>query len=245
MLSLPFVPFTLALGLLAAVLILELVALLLGASLLGAGETDADFSAEFTAAAESFDLEADTVPNVDALISASEALDNMPENQALAPVGGLGGVLGLGHTPFMIWLSSLLFAFGLSGIAVQSVASATLGAPLPTVLAGALALVAGIGFTRRFGRMLGRLVPSFETTATSTQFLGGLRGVVSQGIASKDMPAEVRLRDRHGNLHHLRCEPFLDDDVIAEGTEVITVRERQGPGQWRLRILAVNDHPRP
>ena len=237
LLSFPFVPFALALGLLAALLVLELGALLVGGSIFGAGE--GGIEADAGALAGSFDLDPGEVPDLAALTEASAALNDPGEGPGAGPVGGLGGFLGLGHTPFMIWFAALLLGFGVSGLALQSLVAALFGAPLPGPMAAGMALPAGLAFARFFGRFFARLLPTIETSATSTQFLGGLRGVVSQGTARAGVPAEVRLRDRHGNIHYPRCEPFSDEDVIPEGTEVLTVRERLGEGRWALRILAI------
>lgn len=233
LLSVPYVPFALALGFLLALLLVELVALLVGGSVLGASGETPEVALE-----SSFDFDPGAEPDVPQLLAASAALDE----GAAAPVGpgGVSGLLGLGHSPFLVWLAALALGFGFSGLAVQSLAAAILGTPLPVLGAGAAALVLGLGFARRFARLFGRLLPGVETSATSVQFLGGLRGVVSQGIARKGSPAEVRVFDRHGNVHHLRCEPFVAGDEIPEGTEVLTLRERQGQGQWGLRIVRLS-----
>lgn len=240
LLSVPFVPFSLALALLLAFLVLELVALLLGGSLFGAGDSDFDVDPAFAALADNFDLETGAAPDLDAMVSASEAMQDMSAAPAEVAAGGLAGLLGLGHTTFMIWFASLLLGFGLGGFILQSAATALSGVALPVLPAAGVALLAGLAFARAFARRFARLLPSVETTATSAQFMGGLRGVVSQGIARAGSPAEVRLRDRHGNTHYIRCEPFLADEVIAEGTSVLTVRRRLGPGSWGLCILALD-----
>lgn len=59
--------------------------------------------------------------------------------------------------------------------------------------------------------------------------MGGLRGTVTQGTARAGSAAEVRLRDRHGNLHFMRCEPFHDADIIPEGAESSPSGAQTGP----------------
>lgn len=238
-LTLPFVPFSLALALLAALLLVELVALLLGASILGSGSAGLEPSADMAEALDIFDLDADATPDVDTLLTASDVLDSKSMSPETSVPGGLAGFLGIGHSPFMIWFASVLLGFGVSGFVLQWTAGAALGAPLPIPLAAGAALAFAIGFARRFTRLFARLLPKLETTATSAQFMAGLRGVVTQGTARSGMPADVRLRDRHGNIHYMRCEPFGATEVIAEGTPVITVRERLGSGNWGLRIIAL------
>ena len=236
LLSTPYVPFALALGLLLALLALELVALVLGGSLLGGGEVDAP---DVSGLEAQFDLAPGAEPDVGALLEASSALEtaeqDLPDGSA-----GWAGLIGLGHTPFMIWLASLLMGFGLSGLALQSLAQSLLGAPFGLGLALPLAGFIGLTFARSFARFFGNLLPQIETSATSAQFMGGLRGIVTQGTARHGQPAEVRLRDRHGNTHYMRCEPFRDSDVIPEGTEVLTLRERLAKGGWGLRILPLD-----
>ncbi len=223
-LSAAYLPFSLALGLLLGLLALELAALLFGGSLIGGGD-----GADLPEPPADFDLPPGAEPDVAALIEASEA---MPA----APSGALG-LLGLGRVPFAVWLASALAGFGIGGVAVQGLASALFGGPLPVWLAVVPAAAAGLGAARVLAGIVGNLVKPVETTATGAQFLGGMRGIVTQGIARRGSPAEVRLRDRHGNMHYLRCEPFRDTDVIPEGTEVLTLRERRPGGQWGLRIL--------
>jgi hypothetical protein len=115
----------------------------------------------------------------------------------------------------------------------------SVGPPLSPCVAVPIALFGALKFARGFSASFARLIPRYETTATKAQFMGGLRGVVSQGIARQGAAAEVRVRDRHGNLHHLRCEPFRATDIIPEGTEVLTLRTRLGPDHWGLRVVPV------
>ncbi|MDK8871064.1 OB-fold-containig protein [Paracoccus sp. SSJ] len=235
LLSTAYVPFSLAFGLLVALLLLEIVALLVGGSLL-AGEADGpDIDTDLSA---TFDLEADAAPDMGELVAASDRMI-AAEPQTAAPQG-LATWLGLGHTPLTIWLAALLLAFGLSGFLMQTLAESLIAHPLPAWIAVPVASLIGIAFAARFAQAFARLLPQIETSATSAQFMGGLRGVVSQGNARHGSPAEVRLRDLHGNIHHLRCEPLLPDEVIAEGTRVLTVRQRvPGSKSWTLRIIAI------
>lgn len=229
----PYLPFALALGLLTGLLAVEVVALALGGSLMAGEGVDAP-GPDVAALEAQFDLPAGAEPDVQALAAAADTL----QSEVPGTGGGALALLGLGRVPFAIWLAAVLTGFGVTGLAVQSVAASTLGAPLGAALAVIPALAGAIGFARLFGRALASLVPQVETTATSAQFMGGLRGIVSQGTARQGAPAEVRLRDRHGNTHYMRCEPFRDSDVIAQGTEVLTLRERTPTG-WALRIVAL------
>ena len=208
-------PFTLALGVFCALLLLELLLHVAGGSLL-AVETETGGLAE---------------PDL-------PAPDDAGLSETSAPAG-VSGLLGLGEAPVAVWLAAALVGFGLSGHVLQVFATAILNGPLPVWAAALPAAGFALAFARGYARTLARLLPRTETAATSVQFLGGLSGEVTQGTARVGVPAEVRLRDRHGNLHHIRCEPLDPADVIPEGTPVITVRRRapDRPGGWTLHIL--------
>ena len=236
-----FVPFSLALAVLAALLVVELLGLLLGWSLIAEAEADLDLEVS----SDAFDIDPE-LGELDAQIeTAVEAAADL----------GAGPATALEMTeaqkaPFILRLAAFCLVFGGAGLALQTAASALMGAPLSALLA--VALVAPLGWFGAgvFSRLLTTLVPQTETTATRVQFMGGLRGVVTQGTARRGSPAEVRLRDRHGNMHYLRCEPLRAEDVIPMGAEVLTVRRRvppearlrgDGADDWALSIVPLTD----
>ena len=69
-------------------------------------------------------------------------------------------------------------------------------------------------------------MPKTETTAVRARHLGGYHGTITQGTASRGKPAEVKIKDRHGNIHYLRVEPLHDDDSFVQGTDVTLIRKR-------------------
>ena len=236
LLSAPVVPFSLALGLLAGLLALELVALAMGASILAreGGEIDLPAAPE---APDLPDLPADLAQMDLAGVSAAD-LDMAGPPPVPEPTG-LAAALGLGKVPVMIWAAAVLAGFGLSGYLLQSLAGRVLGAPLPVWLAVLPAAALGLGFARLYGRALARLIPRTETTVRSNAMLNGKRGVVSQGTARAGLAAEVRVTDAFGNLHFVRAEPLLTGAAIAQGTPVLLLHVRQGPARGQFRILAL------
>lgn len=218
-LSAPLAPFSLALALLAGLLALELVLALVGGSILGAG-------------AEAPDLDA---PDLDAPDLDTPDIDT-PETGAAATPSAAASALGLGRAPFLIWLAALLLGFGASGLAIQTLATATLTAPLPALAAVPLALLPALASARGLTGMLSRLVPGTETQSVSESHLGRREGLVTQGTAARGRPAEVRVTDRHGNTHYLRAEPMQDDATIEQGRRVLVLRDRRARA-WRLIAL--------
>ncbi|MEO0426853.1 MAG: OB-fold-containig protein [Pseudomonadota bacterium] len=223
-------PFAIALGVVAALCLLELAMMLLGLSLLADGGAEADIDADLGGV--------DGVEPGLEIEPAAEGLDVDPELEApgVAAPSALSW-LGLGEVPFAIWLAGTLTAFGLSGYGLQLAAIGVFGAAIGPAPAAALALLPGLAIGGRFARTLGRLLPKTETTAISSRSYGGRRGVITMGAARRDIPAEVRFTDGHGNTHYARVEPLEDAEVLEAGTEVAIIRLRDG----RLRAIRATD----
>ncbi|MEM7318164.1 MAG: OB-fold-containig protein [Pseudomonadota bacterium] len=218
-----FAPFTMALALLLGLLALELVALLLGASLMG-GEGEVDLELGDAPDLDIGDFELDIDPDID--LDGFELAEVEPELDT-APEMGLTSWLGWGKMPFMIWVAVFLAAFGLSGMGLQLSLRDLFGFDAPAVLASIPALVFGVWFARGFGGVFARLLPKTETESVSERMLARRRGIITQGTAARGRPAEVKVTDRFGNFHYLRAEPFQDGQELAQGTEVLVLRNRK------------------
>lgn len=217
-----FFPFTLSLALLMGLLALEVIFVLLGTTLLGAGGEGVD-APEFDAPEADFEVDVDLDAfDIDPDIDGPE----IEATTGAVDSGGIASLLGFGKMPAAIWLASILMAFGLTGLTLQTLFTSTLGAPISPLAAAVPSAAAAVWFTRRFGALFARLIPKTETQATSERHLSRKRGVVSQGTAARGRPAEVRVKDRFGNPHYIRAEPLKDEDVIEQGTEVLVLRTR-------------------
>lgn len=233
-----YLPFTIALCLLFGLMLMELVFALLGGTLLAMGadvdgpdiDIDAPDLADLDIDFDGLDVEA-----ADVELPSFEEVDS-PDGASGA--SGPAAWLGFGKMPALIWLGSMFMAFGAAGVALQSLITGILGSPLA---AGIVAVPAGafaIWFTRGFGAMFARLLPKSETESVSERHLGRRTGVVTQGTAARGRPAEVRVTDRFGNIHHLRAEPLNEKTTIAQGTEVLVLRHRFDGGYL---LVPLND----
>ena len=229
----PFVPFTIALALLFGLLALEILLSLVGATLLGLG-ADADLDLELDIEGpEIGDLDIDFGEADASLFDFAEPELDAEITEAPAAPSGPASWLGIGKVPTLIWIAAVLLAFGVTGLVLQTLSLSLIGIALPALLTTLPAGIAAIWFARRFGMVFARALPKTETSALSNRHLGRRTGVVTQGTARRGSPAEVRITDRHGNMHHLRGEPLKDDDTIPAGTEVLVLRHRFDEG-YRL-----------
>lgn len=238
-------PFSVSLGLLLGLFVLELVFLLLGGSLLSSDAADGDVTLSDMPDVDVPDFD---LPEVEAValnltrvdLGDYDLSDGAPLGDAQAAAGapvGLLAWLGIGRAPFIIWLATFLAAYGVVGTGAQLGAQAVFGAMLPTWIAGLGATPLALGFAQRFAIGFARLLPQSETSALAQRSLGRRRGVVAQGTARQGYPAQVRVLDGYGNFHYLRAEPLEQDAEIAQGTEVLVLRNLRDGG---YRILPLS-----
>ncbi|MCC1491382.1 OB-fold-containig protein [Cognatishimia sp. F0-27] len=230
-------PFTLSLALLFGLMLLELVFAMLGGTLMGKDgpdldgpDLDAPEVADFDLDLELDGLEMDLGEFEGPEFNPPEAPDGADAPDGIAATGGVAGFLGLGKMPLLIWIGCMLFAFGSTGLVIQSITRNAFGFEWPWIVASVPAAIVAVVFTRKFGMFFARMIPKTETQALSERHLGRRPGVITQGTAARGKPAEVRVTDRYGNTHYLRAEPLRDDLSIPQGSEVIVLRHRRDGG---------------
>lgn len=145
---------------------------------------------------------------------------------------GLGGEL-----PILIWLTSLLGCFTLSGVAIQQIAEGVRGAPLIWPVAGSAALFVGVLLNTAASNGLARIMPGYESSVISMDDLLRQRGTVLEGTARRGAPARAKVIDRHGQAHVIMVEPHDDGEAIPSGETVLIVR-REG-----VRFFVLPDRP--
>lgn len=139
------------------------------------------------------------------------------------------GWLGLGDgLPILIWLTSLLACFTLSGVAIQQTATGLFGAPLHWGIASAGAAVIGLVGNAFAAAGLAWIMPGYESTVVDIEDLLMRRGTILESAARRGHPARAKVVDQHGQAHYVMVEPHNDSDIISPGETALLVR-RAGP----------------
>lgn len=128
--------------------------------------------------------------------------------------------LHLGKVPLFALLSIFLFAFSMTGLGVQALSITLIGAPIALVLTTSVASLIGVLAMHFIGNAVGRLIPTVETYAVSTESFIGRVGNIVTGDASAGSPSELKLKDEFGNMHYMMVEPVDPSEVLEEGCAV-------------------------
>ncbi len=210
------IPFAISLAVVFGLFTIEPLSALLGGSILGVGTDAPDVDADFD-----FDLSAELDAS---MVDLSEGID-VADSMDTGTTGGIFTWIGARDVPFLIWLVSFLTMFGLFGLITQSVVQNIFNAQLPALLASMIVFVPALAITRIIANWVALIMPKTETSAVRVRHLRGARGTVTQGTAERGRPAEVKVKDRHGNVHYLRAEPLREQDSYPRGSSVTLIRK--------------------
>jgi hypothetical protein len=197
--------FLIALAVMLMIALLEGVASLLGAGLSGVLDS--------------------LLPDVDADVTLDIDLDG-PQSSPPALSRFLSW-LRIGEVPVLMLLVIFLAAFGLIGLAMQSMAYGVTGSYLPQWIAVVPALLVAFPLVRLLGGLLAIVLPKDETTAVSEASFVGRIATLTLGSARLGSPAQAKLVDEHGQVHYVMVEPDSTSETFLEGAQVL-ITERRG-----------------
>ena len=187
-------PFTVALGVMLILLVIEIISLGFGA-----------------AASGLFDS---VLPDVDSTdVGGSELAGAQLAERAMR-------WLHIGRVPVLILLATLLTGFGLCGLGLQWITLQLTGTLLPWWIAAPITLFPALFFVHVIGDLIARLLPQDETDAVSTDSFIGRIATIVLGTARPGAPAQAWLNDQHGKRHYVMVEPDHAADVFDAGTRV-------------------------
>ena len=133
------------------------------------------------------------------------------------------GWLHFGRVPVLILLVVFLTAFGVIGLALQFASVKVLGTLMPGVLAAVVAFPASLPCVRVFGSVLARVLPKDETYVASQDALVGRVATIVLGEARQGRAAQAKLKDAFGQVQYLMVEPDDATEVLRAGEPVLLV----------------------
>ncbi len=131
--------------------------------------------------------------------------------------------LYVGKVPLLMLMVVFLAVFGLLGYFFQTAFYAVSGSYLNGWAAAAAVWFACLPAVRTAAAGLYQIMPKDETTAVTQSSLVGRVGMVVLGEARAGSPAQVRVKDSHGQQHYVMAEPDSDGPVLKQGEAVLLV----------------------
>jgi hypothetical protein len=135
------------------------------------------------------------------------------------------GWVRIGQVPFLIILIVFLTVFGLAGLLIQSVSMKITGHLLPGIIASGITLPLTLPLVRAITGVIGRIMPKDETEAVTEKSFIGRVAVITLGKATKNNPAQAKLRDKFGTTHYVMVEPDMEDESFQQGDQVLIVSQ--------------------
>lgn len=133
--------------------------------------------------------------------------------------------LYFGKVPVLMLFVLFLAIFGLAGFIVQSIIFNITGFYLPSLIAVIVVWILSLPLLRVFAKGLYKILPKDESSAIYQNELIGRIGTITIGIADKDKKAEVKVKDKHGQIHYVMA--FCDnDDILTQGDTVLLVAQK-------------------
>lgn len=130
--------------------------------------------------------------------------------------------LNFGRVPALVVLCLIAGCFGLSGILIQHLSVSVFDSPLPNLLLTPICLLFSGVSTHYLGRLLGRWLPSDETTAiTENDFIGEMAIITGQH-ATAQRPCEGKFKDKFGQMHYVLLQPE-EGKEFKKGDKVLII----------------------
>src|SRR5262245_2154611 len=123
--------------------------------------------------------------------AADHGADHSADHDNEGLLSGALDWINAGRVPLMILIMVVLGAFAALGFVVEAVARA-IWSPLPALPASVLALVAAVPVVRVATRMVARIVPRDETYAVDPSDLVGRTAEVTMGPLDQGLPGRVK-----------------------------------------------------
>jgi len=137
----------------------------------------------------------------------------------------LVGWLYLDRMPLLVWLILLLSGFAIAGYSVNYFTINLFGTPFNSVIVYCAAIILAIAMTRLTGGPISRLMPQNESSAISNTSFAGKIARITVGTARIGSPAEAMLSDEFKQKHYVLVAPDQADIEFKQGQEVVLVEK--------------------
>jgi hypothetical protein len=203
--------FTGAFVVLLVLLSLEVITMLIGASLSAILDSVSGFNSTFD-----FDIS-----KPDFSISKPDFDISKPDiSKPDLAVHGFMGWLNAGHVPLLILIIAFLGGFAASGLTIQWIYHSVLAGFLPALVVAPISVIFTLPIVRSTSNVVGKLFPQDNTNAITTDKLIGHYGTVCMGPASKERPGQAKVTDDYGTAHYVRIVPE-GLGIIEQGASVV------------------------
>lgn len=142
--------------------------------------------------------------------------------------GGLTPLLGwlcLNRLPLLVWLILFLTCFGMTGLSINFMLINTFSIIVPAWLSYSVSFIFACFLTRLIGKPLARLLPKNESSAISKDSFKGLIATITIGKAKIDSPSEASVIDRFSQKHYLMVAPENNHEEFTQGDQVVLVEK--------------------
>ena len=143
-------------------------------------------------------------------------------------LGALLSWLRIGQVPILVLLVILLTSFGVIGLAIQGMTHDSFGFVWPGWLASIPAFLLSLPTLRVVGGLIGRVMPRDETSAISSDSLVGRVATIVLGTARNGSAAQGKVRDAFQQDHYVMVEPDNQGEEFPQGKQVLLVRRAGG-----------------
>jgi hypothetical protein len=144
------------------------------------------------------------------------------------PGDGVLGWLHIGRVPLLVLLVLFLMGFAIVGLALQWAVAGLVGAPLPPLIASAIAAACSVPAVHLLGGQIARHIPRDETSAISEESFVGRVARLTAEQAGAGQPGQAKLTDEHGRTHYLLVVPDDPEVRFDRGDAVLIVSRASG-----------------
>ena len=134
--------------------------------------------------------------------------------------------LCLGRLPLLIWLLLTFTAFSLFGFIGNYLSLSYVNHYQSAHVMASTSIVLTIITVHLVGRSLANIIPKNKYKTAHRDDLAGSVGKVTLGIASYDSPAEATIKDAFLQKHYVQIIPDSPRETFQQGTSIIILRRQ-------------------